>query len=563
MKKTLLVILVVFTCLLAADALAAEVKINEVNFPDWRFRDYVAEFDRDGNGALSEEEREAVKEIDVDKTSIESLDGIGYFNSLNKLSCKNCALTKLDLSRNKVLREVYCYGNKLTALDISTCKALEILWCNDNKLGTLNVSRNPCLKELVCSGNGLTKLDLSSNPRLERLSCWRNDLTALNVSANTALRDLDCGSNRLTALDLSKNTALKDLKCGSNQLKKLDLSKNTALTSLDCSGNKLTKLDLGKNTKLDSLTCDKNSLAKLDLSKNTKLTYLYCAGNKLTALDLSKNTLLGRLKCDGNRLTKLDLKKNTRLTYLYCDYNELTSLDLSKNNKLDYVSCWANARSVKAVGGRFDLSTLPGFNVKKASDWTNGTVKGTILTVTGSPVTYVYSAGQGKKITFTLNVKIVKAALGSVTLGKTKMAYTGEALTPSVTVKAKLNGTNVTLKEDVDYTVTYKNNVKAGKATVTVKGKGSFKGTITKTFTITPVKILKVTLDKTSFAYTGSACEPVPTVTTKVNGKLVTLKKGTDYTVKYENNVEKGTATVTVTGKGNYTGTIIKNFTIE
>ena len=59
MKKTLLVILVVFTCLLAADALAAEVKINEVNFPDWRFRDYVAEFDRDGNGALSEEEREA------------------------------------------------------------------------------------------------------------------------------------------------------------------------------------------------------------------------------------------------------------------------------------------------------------------------------------------------------------------------------------------------------------------------------------------------------------------------------------------------------------------------
>ena len=46
-------------------------------------------------------------------------------------------------------------------------------------------------------------------------------------------------------------------------------------------------------------------------------------------------------------------------------------------------------------------------------------------------------------------------------------------------------------------------------------------------------------------------------------GKLVTLKKGTDYTVKYENNVEKGTATVTVTGKGNYTGTIIKNFTIE
>ena len=550
MKKTLLALLVVLICLTAAEALAAEVKINEVNFPDWRFRDYVSAFDTNGNGALSEEEREAVTEIDVDKTSIESLDGIGYFGSLKKLSCKNCALSKLDLRQNKVLREVYCYSNKLTELDISTCKTLEILWCNENKLGTLNVSRNPILKELVCSGNGLTALDLSNNPRLERLSCWRNNLTALNVSKNTALRDLDCSSNRLTALDLSKNTALKDLNCSYNQITKLSLSKNTALTSLNCEKNKLSKLVLTANTKLDSLTCDNNKLTVLDLSKNTKLTYLYCAGNKLTRLDLSKNTLLGRLKCDGNRLTQLDLKKNTKLIYLYCDYNNLTSLDLSKNSKIDYVSCWANARSIKAVGGRFDLSTLPGFNVKKASDWTNGTVKGTILTVTGDKVTYEYSAGQGKKITFTLNVTVVKAALGSVTLGKTTLKYTGEALTP-------------TLKEDTDYTVTYKNNVKAGKATVIVKGKGYFKGTIKKTFTITPVKILKVTLDKTAFAYTGSACEPVPTVTTKVNGKLVTLKKGTDYTVKYENNVEKGTATVTVTGKGNYTGTIAKAFTIE
>ena len=563
MKKILFAVLVVFTCLLAATALAADVKLNEVNFPDWRFRDYVSAFDTDGNGALSEDERDAVQEIDVDKMSIESLNGIEYFTSLKKLSCKNCALTRLDLSRNKVLREVYCYGNKLTELNVSTCKVLEILWCNENKLGTLNVSRNPYLKELVCSGNGLTGLDLSKNPKLEILSCWRNDLTALDVSANTALKELDCSNNRLTAIALSGNTALKTLNCSYNQLTKLSLSKNTALTSLNCARNKLSKLVLSANTKLDSLTCDNNKLTGLDLKKNTRLTYLYCAGNKLAKLDLSKNTLLGRLKCDDNKLTLLDLKKNTKLTYLYCDYNNLTSLDLSKNSKIDYVSCYGNSLSVKAPGGRFDLSTLPGFSVKKASSWTNGTVKGTILTVTGSPVTYVYSAGQGKKITFTLNVTIVKAPLSSVSLGKTQLKYTGEAQTPAVTVKAKVNGTLVTLKEGTDYTVTYKNNKKAGTAAVTVKGKGNFKGTLKTTFTITPVNILKVTLDQMSFAYTGSACEPVPTVTTKVNGALVTLKKDTDYTVKYENNVEKGTATVTVTGMGNYTGTITKTFTIE
>ena len=60
-------------------------------------------------------------------------------------------------------------------------------------------------------------------------------------------------------------------------------------------------------------------------------------------------------------------------------------------------------------------------------------------------------------------------------------------------------------------------------------------------------------------AYTGSAIKPVPAV--KVSGK--TLKNGTDYTVSYKNNTELGTATLTVSGKGNYSGSVSKNFTIS
>ena len=56
---------------------------------------------------------------------------------------------------------------------------------------------------------------------------------------------------------------------------------------------------------------------------------------------------------------------------------------------------------------------------------------------------------------------------------------------------------------------------------------------------------------------------PIPTVKAKPNGTVITLKKGTDYTVKYTNNVEKGTATVTITGTGNYKGTLTKTFTIR
>ena len=63
--------------------------------------------------------------------------------------------------------------------------------------------------------------------------------------------------------------------------------------------------------------------------------------------------------------------------------------------------------------------------------------------------------------------------------------YTGKAVKPSVTVK--LNGK--TLKKGTDYTVSYKNNKAVGKATVVVKGKGKYTGTVKKAFRINPKKV--------------------------------------------------------------------------
>ena len=69
---------------------------------------------------------------------------------------------------------------------------------------------------------------------------------------------------------------------------------------------------------------------------------------------------------------------------------------------------------------------------------------------------------------------------------------------------------------------------------------------------------LNVTLSNTKYNYDGKAKKPSVTVK---NGTK-TLVSGTDYTVTYSNNVNIGTATVTVTGIGDYKGTISKNFTI-
>jgi hypothetical protein len=59
---------------------------------------------------------------------------------------------------------------------------------------------------------------LSKNRALKELYCWNNKLTALNVSNNTALIKLRCYNNQLTSLDVSKNTALETLDCAGNQI---------------------------------------------------------------------------------------------------------------------------------------------------------------------------------------------------------------------------------------------------------------------------------------------------------------------------------------------------------
>ena len=149
-------------------------------------------------------------------------------------------------------------------------------------------------------------------------------------------------------------------------------------------------------------------------------------------------------------------------------------------------------------------------------------------------------------------ISILKA---SVTLSTSIYAYDGKAKKPGVTVK--LNGK--TLKNGTDYTASYSNNTKVGTAKVTIKGKGNYTGSVSKTYSIKN-NFKKATVSGISTkAFTGKNI--TQSITVKYNGK--TLKNGTDYTVSYSSNKNIGTATVKVTGKGSYTGTITKTFKIN
>ncbi len=141
-------------------------------------------------------------------------------------------------------------------------------------------------------------------------------------------------------------------------------------------------------------------------------------------------------------------------------------------------------------------------------------------------------------------------------------SYTGSPITPNVTVTSA----GKTLVKGTDYTVSYSNNTNVGTATVKITGIGNYTDTKTLNFTIKEPEVKKValsdctiTLSKSVYTYDGKA--KTPDVTVKYGN--TTLAKGTDYTVSYSNNTNVGTGKVTVTGKGNYTGSITKTFAIQ
>ena len=86
---------------------------------------------------------------------------------------------------------------------------------------------------------------------------------------------------------------------------------------------------------------------------------------------------------------------------------------------------------------------------------------------------------------------------------------------------------------------------------------------ISKIYTIAPKALTSdnVTLTKTSFDYTGKEIKVGSYI--RVKDGDTALKYGQDFTLSYSNNINKGTATVTVTGTGNYKGTVNKTYTIK
>ena len=139
----------------------------------------------------------------------------------------------------------------------------------------------------------------------------------------------------------------------------------------------------------------------------------------------------------------------------------------------------------------------------------------------------------------------------TITIPEDDYHYIGSQITPDVTVTYF----DTPLVKDVDYTVTYGDNLDSGYGWVYVHPVEGSNYTFDERSNwfwiyVTTVSYDDITINPTTITYTGTAREP--SVSVVVEGR--TLIKDTDYTVEYSSNVSPGTAYVTIRAKGNYSG---------
>lgn len=198
--------------------------------------------------------------------------------------------------------------------------------------------------------------------------------------------------------------------------------------------------------------------------------------------------------------------------------------------------------------------TVGGKELTKDTDYT---VTGLTGTEPGSyPVTVTGTGNYTGEVTKSFTISKAQISSAAITYDAGPYGYTGKEWKPEVAVSFN----DAALTADTDYTVSYENNINAGTAKIIITGIGDhFTGLTEKTFTINSAEISGCTFAPIADV-TYNTKAHTPEVTVAISGR--TLEADKDYTVSYASNVNAGTATVTVTGKGNFTGSANTTFTI-
>ena len=600
------------------------IEISKDSFPDDVFRSYItSRIDADHNGYLSVAEIDNTRMITIGEygsaNKVADLTGINVFTSAEDVIFDSiCDQAVIDLRGFTKLRDVIiCSANieKLIVDNASTinqitvdnctvlpeiinCSSLGTLYIHRMDIAILDISSSSCIKSICVEDcNYLTTLDCNECANLSSLtirSCsevrsisFMNsnecaNLSSLTIQSCPEVRSISFMNSNVGSFSIDSCSSLEELICDNSLIDEIYVPYSACLKKLSC--NNCPNLHSINSEGCNNLT----SLSFAGCNSMWELNCMLCP--QITSLDFTGCEELTRVKCDEcDGLTSIDLTSCNQLEAIYCGYcDNLTNLSLGNQPKLERLDCTKSPKLTSVTVNNYpsDLDVnIDGCPVKDIQFATIDVVEA--ITFTGEPLTpnvtisigcgelifgedYIVSYKNNTNVGFaTVTVTGTGDYYGSkdaefrITRSVSDLRiepigdceYTGAPITPTVTVTEN----DKTLELGVDYEVSYKNNTNVGTATVVITGRNGYSDNVETSFRIIP-KSISVTISPIErLTYTGAKLTPSPEVI--YNGTVLT--ENTDYTVSYSNNLNVGTATVTVVGKGIYSFSTSAQFEIE
>lgn len=366
----------------------ASVAIDEKNFPDERFRQFVkTQFDTDGAGIFSAEEIANVKELSIqydkesgiktgsfsawdyvyenDRSTFDGITmdftGLEHFSSLTYLGIKNIEANNLDLEKLPNLEQINFVAMPKTAFDFTNCKTLqeigimntplEYLCANKANL-TYLLAPNCELKEIDLSNcRGMVEIRLPDN-QLENVTLpYRGDVGEIWDFSNNQLTNLDLNESSPASLIISGNAFTeinsKTLNTGNSVLSSLSAINLSKCVSFDTTYIRgLRQLKAGPSL-ADTIKIGED-VTSLTLSNLEKISVI-----DKTTIQTSSDNHIRYLNVDNCMLTKLSTSQFPKMEELSAVGNQLQHLNISGNTKLVNLSLWDNKS-----GGNKELTTM-------------------------------------------------------------------------------------------------------------------------------------------------------------------------------------------------------------
>lgn len=489
----------------------------------------------------------ALETLDVSKNELMSMD-ITKCTRLVSFSASNNQLSNIDMSKNTQLATVDLAGNRLTSVNLSSNTLVSTLNLSDNRIVLLDLSANNALLYLDCSYNSL--VDVKAPANIATFTANNNNITDLDLKAMEGLKSLNVADNSLYSIDVESNKALEYLDVSGNHLAALDITNNTGLkeenvnasrNSREIYVNQTNEADLtGTYISIDKIvnieTADVATGEGLTIGKDgkvpEKVSYTYELGNgaktSFEVVPVMSKKIIAKNKTLNIYIMKNGSQPEYPLSVLTLGgqsdvkWSSADSKIATVNEKGGIIPAAIGQTTITAAADGFDSALITVNVLGESENVTVGTidnqyytgaeikpepvvksgdkvlVKGVDYTVSyqnnvNVGTAYVLVKGTGNysfSVSKTFNICYNIANMVSDAIGD--QLYTGGEIRPGVVLR---NGSYVLVK-DVDYTLSYTNNIALGTAIITITGKGDYAGVKIQSFNIVVPQVSNLVVSK-------------------------------------------------------------------